>query len=228
MAGLTHLCAKMFLFDKHFTLLLLLCAMIVIKAERWYSAAIFERREALHNFSNPEYETNYNIQDRFMPLMLIDPKKTANKRHDFISTSNSFSHGITTDNNVSYSENAIVINNTIENINVLKRVRPKRKLVRKKCPAVGAMRSKQLNSKQKSKARFLEVFQVVEFDHVSCTSSSGLEGTCLPEAECTDSGGATMGICADGYGTCCVSKCNPIHSLLISSSCCYWHDSIFY
>ena len=209
MAGLSsHLCAKMYLFEKHFTLLLY--TMIVTKAERWYSAAIFERRDALHNFSNPEYKTNYNIQDRFMPLILIDPKKTENKRHDFISTFNRFgSGGIRRDNNSSYfnSEDVMInYNNTIENINVLKRVRPKRKLIRKKCPAVGTRRSKQLNSKQKSRTRFLEVFQVVEFDHVSCTSSSGLEGTCLPESECTDSGGATMGTCADGYGTCCVSK----------------------
>ncbi|KAJ8723315.1 hypothetical protein PYW08_003227 [Mythimna loreyi] len=97
-------------------------------------------------------------------------------------------------------------NNTIESINVLKRIRPKRKHIRKKCLASGPRRSRKLNSKHKSKTRFLEVFQVVEFDHVSCTSSSGLEGTCLPEAECTDSGGATMGTCADGYGTCCVTQ----------------------
>ncbi|KAI5645999.1 hypothetical protein NE865_01892 [Phthorimaea operculella] len=82
--------------------------------------------------------------------------------------------------------------------------RPKRKIVRK-CPAVYSNRQKkQLDSNQTIQKRFLEVFEVVEFDHVACVSSSGLEGTCLPEFDCQSSGGAPMGTCADGYGTCCV------------------------
>ncbi|XP_045536046.1 uncharacterized protein LOC106713534 [Papilio machaon] len=55
---------------------------------------------------------------------------------------------------------------------------------------------------------FLEVFEVVQFDHVICTSTNGLEGRCLHKYECQSSGGSPMGACADGYGTCCVSKYN--------------------
>lgn len=186
--------------------------MVITKAERWYSAAIIERRDTLQNKSSSEFTPNYfqENEHRFMPLMLLDPKITENKRNGFVSAVNTFDNGIRTDNNGSFldSENPIQVtyNNTIKNINVLKRTRPKRKLIRKKFPATRPTQAKQLNSRQKSKTRFLEVFQVVEFDHAACTSSSGLEGTCLPEYECTDSGGSTMGTCADGYGTCCVSK----------------------
>lgn len=55
-------------------------------------------------------------------------------------------------------------------------------------------------------SRFLDVFEVVEFDHVPCSSSNGLEGVCIHEYDCHKSGGASMGMCADGYGTCCVGK----------------------
>lgn len=97
-------------------------------------------------------------------------------------------------------------NNTIKNINVIKKSNPKKRVIQKRCPSLKPRQKKQINLDDNAKKRFLEVFEVVEFDHVLCTSSSGLEGTCLPENECQDSGGSTMGSCADGYGTCCVSK----------------------
>ncbi|XP_045449616.1 uncharacterized protein LOC123658218 [Melitaea cinxia] len=54
-------------------------------------------------------------------------------------------------------------------------------------------------------SRFLDIFEVIEFDHVSCFSVDGLEGTCLHEYDCQKIGGITMGTyCADDYGTCCV------------------------
>lgn len=96
-------------------------------------------------------------------------------------------------------------NNTINVINVTKRIRPRKKVVRR-CPSVNRRGDKKLFSGQNARTRFLEVFEVVEFDHEVCTSSSGLEGTCLPEYECQNTDGSTMGTCADGYGTCCVSK----------------------
>ncbi|CAG9562706.1 unnamed protein product [Danaus chrysippus] len=52
--------------------------------------------------------------------------------------------------------------------------------------------------------RFLEVFEVVQFEHLPCTSDTGLEGTCLHEIDCTNQGGTGMGSCADGFGTCCI------------------------
>lgn len=97
-------------------------------------------------------------------------------------------------------------NNTIQNINVIRTSKPKKRVIQKRCPSLRPRQKKQLNLDQTANKRFLEIFEVVEFDHVACTSSSGLEGTCLPENECQDSGGSTMGSCADGYGTCCVSK----------------------
>jgi hypothetical protein len=94
-------------------------------------------------------------------------------------------------------------NNTVSFINVIKRKRPKRKLIKRRCPNINMRKSKGTDFKQ---PRFLEVFQVVEFENIACVSSSGLEGTCLHEYECESNGGTTMGTCADGYGTCCVSK----------------------
>ncbi|XP_049872883.1 uncharacterized protein LOC126371610 [Pectinophora gossypiella] len=95
----------------------------------------------------------------------------------------------------------------IHNINVIKKTKPKGKIVRR-CPTVRPRIKKQLNSNsnQTLQKRFLEVFEVVEFDHDACVSSSGLEGTCLPEFDCQTSGGLPMGSCADGYGTCCVTQ----------------------
>ncbi|KAF9423559.1 hypothetical protein HW555_001114 [Spodoptera exigua] len=176
------------------------------KAEKWYSAAIVDRRNSLHNSSNLEFRTNYiqNNEHPFLPLMLIDPKKSNDGRTNFYSAQK---FNMNSANSSSESDSiSINYNNTIENLNVLNRIRPKRTKIRKRCPVARPRQINQSNMKQKSKTRFLEVFQVVEFDHVSCTSSSGLEGTCLPESECIDSGGSTMGTCADGYGTCCVTQ----------------------
>ncbi|KAG6450813.1 hypothetical protein O3G_MSEX006803 [Manduca sexta] len=60
--------------------------------------------------------------------------------------------------------------------------------------------------KQRKRTRFLEVFQIVQFEHVACTSDNGLEGTCLHEYECQSTGGTALGDCADGYGICCVNQ----------------------
>lgn len=95
----------------------------------------------------------------------------------------------------------ISLNNTIENINVFR----KRPNIYRRCPPLRPNKRKPLSSRQRNK-KFLEVFQIVEFQNEICTSSSGLEGKCLHEYECKSAGGAPMGDCADGYGTCCVSK----------------------
>lgn len=109
-------------------------------------------------------------------------------------------------NNKSKLPPTFKFNNTIKNVNVIKTYKPKKRVIQKRCPSVRPRQKKQINFNDNAKKRFLEIFEVVEFDHVLCTSSSGLEGTCLPENECQESGGSTMGSCADGYGTCCVSK----------------------
>lgn len=82
-------------------------------------------------------------------------------------------------------------------------LRPKRKIIRRRCPERKQRYSKSHND---IKSRFLEVFEVVQFEHVKCVSSTGLEGTCLHEYDCQKINGTSMGSCADGYGICCISK----------------------
>lgn len=177
---------------------------VLVESERWYSATMIERR-GTDNISGSNNYLQVN-EHQFTPLQLLHPKEMKTKRHDFRPSLYPFETPQRSQN--SSFKNAVVIqyNNSISNANVLKNMQPKRKRIRKRCPAVRSKHSKQLGSKQPSRTRFLEVFQVVEFEHVPCTSSSGLEGTCFPEYECTEAAGATMGSCADGYGTCCVSK----------------------
>lgn len=102
-------------------------------------------------------------------------------------------------NKTKYSQ--IAFNNTIENVNVF-RTRPHKF---RRCPNLRPNKRKSNPNRVRGK-KFLEVFQIVEFEHDICSSSSGLEGKCLHEYECKSSGGAPMGDCADGYGTCCVCK----------------------
>ncbi|XP_039755012.1 uncharacterized protein LOC120629976 [Pararge aegeria] len=94
---------------------------------------------------------------------------------------------------------SLELKNNVVNTNIVHINRQKRPL-RRRCPQM--RKPKHLNSVA---GRFLEVFQVVEFDHVSCSSNTGLEGTCLHEYDCEKTGGTSMGACADGYGTCCVT-----------------------
>ncbi|CAH0720029.1 unnamed protein product, partial [Brenthis ino] len=80
--------------------------------------------------------------------------------------------------------------------------RSKGKLVRRRCPQTP--KQKCLNSSKAVQSRILEVFEVVQFEHIACFSSTGLEGTCLHEYDCQKINGTAMGACADGYGTCCI------------------------
>lgn len=184
---------------------LLIYTLTMVNSERWYPATIFERKDSGIISSN---KYNDNNEQQFIPLVLIN----SNEKNDEHSNLKPAIYSIEAQpiQNSSWA-NAVVpvvlrLNNTIDNLNVLKKVASKRKHNRARCPSIKLKGRKKQGSKQRSKTRFLEVFQVVEFDHVACTSSSGLEGKCLPESECVEAGGTTMGTCADGYGTCCVSK----------------------
>ncbi|XP_046978214.1 uncharacterized protein LOC124543928 isoform X3 [Vanessa cardui] len=95
----------------------------------------------------------------------------------------------------------ISINNTIPNNNIIQINRAKR-INKRRC----AQRPKKNRFNSKGQNRFLDVFEVVEFDHVTCSALNGFEGTCLHEYDCQKLGGKTMGTCADGYGTCCVMQ----------------------
>jgi len=52
--------------------------------------------------------------------------------------------------------------------------------------------------------KFLSVFQIVRFQNLMCTASSGEVGTCYTEKECTSKGGTASGTCAEGFGVCCI------------------------
>merc|ERR1711962_1171272 len=47
------------------------------------------------------------------------------------------------------------------------------------------------------------IFNVVTFPIDPCTTSQGLNGTCLTSDECTTVGGSGDGTCASGFGVCC-------------------------
>ncbi|XP_050348898.1 uncharacterized protein LOC126772542 [Nymphalis io] len=100
----------------------------------------------------------------------------------------------------SIPENTYInINNSIPKNSTIQTNRSKR---RNEQRCTQKPKKKRFNSKGRN--RFLDVFEVVEFDHVTCSSFNGFEGTCLHEYDCQKIGGVTMGTCADGYGTCCV------------------------
>ncbi|KAG4077894.1 hypothetical protein HA402_013828 [Bradysia odoriphaga] len=59
-----------------------------------------------------------------------------------------------------------------------------------------------------STQRFLNVFNIIKFENVPCTSSkpplTPLDGTCYHKFECDQRGGIAVDTCAGGYGVCCV------------------------
>lgn len=58
---------------------------------------------------------------------------------------------------------------------------------------------------QERKKKVLSVFTVVKFPNTACDSStSGRNGTCYTESECTAKGGSSSGACASSFGVCCV------------------------
>ncbi len=44
------------------------------------------------------------------------------------------------------------------------------------------------------------------FQNTACNGTNSLTGTCYTLEECLGRGGANVGTCASGFGTCCVSK----------------------
>lgn len=221
-------------------ILILISIIIISDGEKWYPATLIENR----SHSSPEqllpFRTNNipDAEDRYMPLSTSDIRKE-NEWQDLRRTQdgnvNTFlfnSYGAYRKDREPYdTQNGTLFKATSKfNFNVTdtvsmrkpaynsslnKNTQIRRKIVRKRCPALRPRQKKHLSAKE-TKTRFLEIFEVVEFDHVPCTSSSGLEGTCLHESDCRVAGGATMGTCADGYGSCCVSKYLPNLALCFS------------
>ncbi|CAG9562705.1 unnamed protein product [Danaus chrysippus] len=97
-------------------------------------------------------------------------------------------------------QKSIELYNVAKSNNWLNMTRSRRK-IRRCLP-----RSRYSYREYSPQGRFLEVFEVVQFEHLPCTSDTGLEGTCLHEIDCTNQGGTGMGSCADGFGTCCIGN----------------------
>nr|XP_032516530.1 uncharacterized protein LOC116769517 [Danaus plexippus plexippus] len=96
-------------------------------------------------------------------------------------------------------QKTIELYNVIKSNNWLNITRPRRK-IRRCLPRSRYSKYREFSPQ----GRFLEVFEVVQFEHLPCTSHTGLEGTCLHEIDCVNQGGTGMGSCADGFGTCCI------------------------
>ncbi|KAG7209970.1 hypothetical protein KM043_011559 [Ampulex compressa] len=52
--------------------------------------------------------------------------------------------------------------------------------------------------------RLFSIFTVVKFDNAICVGTNGENGTCLAASECVQRRGISNGICANGYGVCCI------------------------
>lgn len=52
----------------------------------------------------------------------------------------------------------------------------------------------------------LSLFTVVRFQNQGCIAASGDNGTCLTPTQCQQRGGSGNGVCANGFGICCICK----------------------
>ncbi|KAM0737107.1 hypothetical protein ACS0PU_000200 [Formica fusca] len=52
--------------------------------------------------------------------------------------------------------------------------------------------------------RLFSLFTLVKFDNSICGGLNGENGTCVAAAECVQRGGTSSGVCANGYGVCCI------------------------
>ncbi|CAL7941194.1 unnamed protein product [Xylocopa violacea] len=52
--------------------------------------------------------------------------------------------------------------------------------------------------------RLFPLLTVVKFDNNVCVGLNGENGTCVAVSECSQRGGISSGICANGYGVCCI------------------------
>ncbi|XP_017884593.1 uncharacterized protein LOC108627717 isoform X2 [Ceratina calcarata] len=52
--------------------------------------------------------------------------------------------------------------------------------------------------------RLFPLLTLVRFPNNICPGSNGENGTCVAASECSQRGGASSGICANGYGICCI------------------------
>lgn len=60
----------------------------------------------------------------------------------------------------------------------------------------------------------LSLFTVVQWGQGLCQAVSGEYGTCITNGDCALKGGTSGGPCAEGYGICCICKCN-MHNIFL-------------
>lgn len=154
--------------------------------------------------NHSEYKSNWSVTNNTKQSIHLKynwPRPTFNRLNG-ISSDNDDSRITLVANAMEYNQtNATDLDNNRKDFN-----NTKRRIIGENDFKMTLSRIKMTTTKAKSKPRFLDVFQVVEFEHVLCTSASGLEGRCLHHYDCETIGGSSMGSCADGYGICCVSK----------------------
>lgn len=185
------------------TLVILLSLVLCVHTKNWYLANDNGSFEGLFKSHNIQKEGKIKI---FSPMSTeehpaVNKNNNSNSFRNYISIVSDFKplNKVTLTSEIPENMNNYVKNNNLIGLNKRKVVQPK------------YTQSTKIHKSFKSNAilhsRFLDIFEVIEFDHVSCFSVDGLEGTCLHEYDCQKIGGITTGTyCADGYGTCCVSE----------------------
>ncbi|XP_047522014.1 uncharacterized protein LOC125060930 isoform X2 [Pieris napi] len=165
------------------TILIIMLSCFSTNCSRWYSASL-QNNSAVESFKEVQ---------NFSPILTINPEQyymTAKFKEG-----DTESKYINSEHRKQEEHFKNIIHQTQHTF------KPKRKISRCREPP---RRLKKFKTEIPRDSRFLDIFEVIEFDHVPCTSSNGLEGLCLHEYDCQKSGGTNMGECADGYGTCCI------------------------
>ncbi|XP_072932986.1 uncharacterized protein [Epargyreus clarus] len=196
--------------------MILLCVVIIIDSERWYSATISSEEAPSSKANTSSLEDTQNHKQHYFPLSIGKKGDRPNKKWYFgrnnlgpknltitDDANELLQHSQTTSDNVYQHFSSLDYRVSLNNTSLTKPFRPKRK-ISKRCPSSVRPTQKHQNENHIRKGKFLEVFEVVQFEHEACTSSNGLEGTCLHEYDCKAAGGSNMGSCADGHGTCCI------------------------
>merc|ERR1712106_119503 len=77
----------------------------------------------------------------------------------------------------------------------------------------------------REKKVLLSVFTVVKFPNTACVSStSGRNGTCYTNSECSAKGGSSSGSCASSFGVCCIFE-KSCGAGSIAENCTYFTSS---
>lgn len=62
------------------------------------------------------------------------------------------------------------------------------------------------------------MFTLVKFENNICAGLNGENGTCMAATECSQRGGISSGVCASGYGVCCIGVLYFLSLIFLLSS----------